>query len=49
MSFDWKEGEPPKNGRTYLLKFKGGIICTGEWRYGRFATPIAWSTEGCKI
>ena len=47
----FKRGEPPKNGRTYLLKFKGGIICTGSFRYGRLSEPqqdqAYWRCDCC--
>lgn len=48
---DWHDGEPPKNGRTYLLKFQSGIIATGEWRYGRLGEPqqsvCDWRCDCC--
>ena len=45
------EGEPPKNGRTYLLKFIGGIMCTGSYRYGKLGEPqqeqAYWRCDCC--
>ena len=47
----FRRGEPPKDGRTYLLKFKGGIICTGSFRFGRLSEPqqdqAYWRCDCC--
>ena len=47
----FRHGEPPKDGRTYLLKFKSGIICTGSFRYGRLLEPqqdqAYWRCDCC--
>lgn len=51
FKIEWKKGEPPKDGRIYLLKFSGGIICSGEYRYGNLGEPQqhirAWRCECC--
>ncbi len=52
QQIEWKEGCPPKNdNKTYLLKFKGSIICTGRYRYGLKGEPsqntIAWRCDCC--
>lgn len=48
---EWIKGEPPKNERTYLLKFNSDIICSGEYRYGRLGEPdqdvLAWRCDCC--
>ena len=46
-----KNGEPPKDSRTYLLKFKSGILCSGKYRYGLTGEPqkdeAAWRCDCC--
>jgi hypothetical protein len=48
---NWIEGQPPTNERTYLFKFNSGIICSGEYRYGRKGEPqenvLAWRCDCC--
>lgn len=47
----FKQGTPPKDKRTYLLKFKSGIVCTGSYRYGRIGEAsqetIDWRCDCC--
>ena len=51
LFMSWKHGEPPRDKRTYLLKFKSGIVCTGSYRYGFRGEPsqdtIAWRCDCC--
>lgn len=35
----WNEGEPPKDGKTYLMKFGSRIICSGSYRMGALGEP----------
>lgn len=45
------EGTPPRDRRTYLLKFKTGIVCSGSYRLGRMGEPqpeiIDWRCDRC--
>ena len=45
------EGEPPRNGRTYVLKFKDGTLCSGSYRNGRMGEPqqneAYWRCDCC--
>jgi hypothetical protein len=49
--FEWIQGEPPRDGRRYLLRFKSGIVCSGMWRKGDIGDPqnnqIAWRCDCC--
>lgn len=49
---NWKDGMPYiKDDKTYLLKFRSGIICTGRFRYGMLGEPsqdtLAWRCDCC--
>jgi hypothetical protein len=41
----WSEGQPPKDGKTYLLKFKSGIVCSGTYREGKVGEPQKWRKD----
>lgn len=47
----WIKGEPPKDGKTYLLKFYTDIICSGSYRCGDYNEPQmilkAWRCDCC--
>ena len=36
---DWIKGTPPQDGKSYIMKFKSGIICSGRYRYGGLGDP----------
>jgi len=36
---NWREGEPPKDGKKYLILVAGGIIVTARYRYGNCGEP----------
>jgi len=47
----WIKGTPPKDNKTYLLKYKSGIICSGRYRYGVMCEPqpdvLDWRSDCC--
>jgi len=48
----WIEGEPPRDGVAYILRFKTGVVSSGSFRYGvPMAEPQpdvkAWRCDCC--
>jgi len=49
----WTEGQPPKKSavKTFLLKAKSGIVCSGKYRYGNLGEPsqntLDWRCDCC--
>jgi hypothetical protein len=47
----WIKGEPPKDGKNYLMKFSTGMYVRGRYRIGRSREPqpdiIAWRCNCC--
>ena len=47
----WKSGSPPDRNKRYILMFSGGIIASGEYRYGRLGEPfqndLDWRCDCC--
>ena len=35
----WIKGEPPRDGKSYLVKFKTDIIVMASWRHGERGEP----------
>jgi hypothetical protein len=35
----WNDGDPPRDGKTYLFQFASGIICSGQYRLGEMGEP----------
>lgn len=36
---EWKVGVPPYDGKSYLMLFKSGIVCSGRLRQGELGEP----------
>lgn len=51
MKIKWNKGQPPKDGRRYLLKFSSGIVCSGRYRLGNLHEPqqseLDWRCDCC--